>query len=184
MYLFFDTETTGTHKGARMTQLAFILTDSEGNILKEFESLIKPDGWTVPTSQFFIDNNMSTERCEEHGIPVLDALKDFAESLSKCKYKIAHNLKFDKRIMTHEIQQTGFTGKKFLATKEFCTMLSTVDYCQIPGKFGKFKWPKLSELHIKLFGFDFDDAHDALADVKAMIKCFFELKKRGIINLD
>lgn len=50
--------------------------------------------------------------------------------------------------------------------------------------YGRFKWPKLIELHRKLFGTGFDDAHDALADVKACGKCFFEMKRRGIIKLE
>ena len=60
------------------------------------------------------------------------------------------------------------------------TMLASVDFCKIPGKFG-FKWPKLMELHQKLFGCDFDNAHDSSADIAATEKCFWELKKRGIL---
>jgi hypothetical protein len=35
---------------------------------------------------------------------------------------------------------------------------------------------------MKLFGTTFSGAHDALADVEATKKCFFELKNRGIIS--
>lgn len=59
-------------------------------------------------------------------------------------------------------------------------MLTATNYCRIPGLYG-YKWPKLSELHIKLFGVDFDDAHDASVDINATEKCFWELKKRGLI---
>ena len=37
------------------------------------------------------------------------------------------------------------------------------------------------ELHQKLFGCDFDNAHDSSADIAATEKCFWELKKRGIL---
>lgn len=57
---------------------------------------------------------------------------------------------------------------------------SQVDYCQIPGAHG-FKWPKLEELHEKLFGCAFDGAHDAMNDVMATAKCYFELKNKSII---
>jgi DNA polymerase III epsilon subunit-like protein len=43
------------------------------------------------------------------------------------------------------------------------------------------KWPKLSELHQKLFGVTFEEAHDAAVDIEATAKCFWELKRRGII---
>lgn len=59
-------------------------------------------------------------------------------------------------------------------------MKSTTDYCAIEGYYG-YKWPKLSELHIKLFGYDFEEAHNAAADIDATAKCFWELRKRKLI---
>ena len=44
------------------------------------------------------------------------------------------------------------------------------------------KWPKLKELHIKLFGSSFANAHSALIDAKITAKCFLELKRRKIID--
>ena len=59
-------------------------------------------------------------------------------------------------------------------------MKSSTDYCRIPGYYG-YKWPKLSELHIKLFGEDFDEAHYISVYINATEKCFWEMKKIGII---
>ena len=39
----------------------------------------------------------------------------------------------------------------------------------------------MMELHEKLFGVAFDDAHDALADVAALSKCFFKLQEIGVL---
>ena len=55
-------------------------------------------------------------------------------------------------------------------------------FCKIPGKYG-YKWPTLSELHLKLFDFDFEGAHDALLDVKACAKCLFELERKKVVHL-
>ena len=66
--------------------------------------------------------------------------------------------------------------------KGICTMLSSVDYCALPGRYG-YKWPSLSELHIKLFNKDFENAHDAMSDISATADCFFELEQRSVINL-
>ena len=65
--------------------------------------------------------------------------------------------------------------------KSICTMKATVDFCKIPDNYG-YKYPKLQELHKKLFGYPFEDAHNAMTDIIATKKCFFELKRRGIIN--
>ena len=64
---------------------------------------------------------------------------------------------------------------------KICTMKSTTNFCQIMGQYGRYKWPTLQELHTKLFGYGFENAHDAFVDVNATVKCFFELKRIGSI---
>ena len=131
---------------------------------------------------FFTDNNISTKRCEDEGIPVFDALRKFQDALKKCQYKIAHNISFDNKIVYKEIVEAGITKELFQFKKSLCTMLSTVKFVGAVNKFGKpGKWPKLQELHVKLFNEEFEGAHDALDDVRAMVRCFFELQNRGII---
>ena len=49
-------------------------------------------------------------------------------------------------------------------------------------KSGKFKLPKLTELHEYLFGEPFAEAHNATADVEATTRCFFELLRQGHYN--
>ena len=68
----------------------------------------------------------------------------------------------------------------FFNKSKLCTMKSSTGYCKIPGNYG-YKWPKLSELHLKLFGEDFEEAHDASADINATEKCFWEMRKIGLI---
>ncbi len=57
-------------------------------------------------------------------------------------------------------------------------MKTTTGLLQLPGPYG-FKWPKLEELHVFLFGKGYDGTHDAALDVEACARCFFELRKRG-----
>ncbi|MGB5134457.1 MAG: hypothetical protein WBN89_04710 [Prochlorococcaceae cyanobacterium] len=52
--------------------------------------------------------------------------------------------------------------------------------CQLPGRYG-YKWPRLNELHRHLFGRGMGAAHNALVDVQACARCFFELQRRGVI---
>lgn len=65
-----------------------------------------------------------------------------------------------------------------------CTKLSSTDYCALPHPDPDhvgYKWPSLQDLYKKLFGQEFENAHDALADITATKDCFFELKRRGVI---
>ena len=46
---------------------------------------------------------------------------------------------------------------------------------------GNYKWPKLDELYSALFNKSFEGQHNAINDVRATYKCYFEMKKRGLI---
>lgn len=201
MYLFFDTETTGLPKDfkapatdlenwPRITQLAWQVYDKNGKLLSERCELIKPDGWTIPTVEelakegnknpnFFVENNMSTERCEEEGVELMGLVKDFIDDLNKSEFMIAHNIDFDRKVVSAELIRTN-TPIKSKPTK-VCTMKESTNYCEIRNNWGGFKWPTLTELHEKLFSEGFGGAHDALADVSATARCFFELKERNVI---
>lgn len=190
MYLFFDTETTGLPKDfnapatdldnwPRITQIGWQLYDEDENLINEFCSLIKPDGWEIPKEEFFIENNMSTERCEKEGTPLTEVLEKLILDMEKSKYLIAHNMDFDKNIVSAEFIRYQVKPKNKL--EKLCTMKESTDYCKIKNNWSGYKWPKLVELYNKLFDEDFDGAHDAIADVNACARSFFELKKRGIM---
>ena len=60
-------------------------------------------------------------------------------------------------------------------------MQGSTDFCAIVGNYG-YKWPKLQELHKELFGYPFEGDHDALVDVRACVRCYFELRKREVMQ--
>ena len=59
----------------------------------------------------------------------------------------------------------------------FCTMKSSTNLCRLPGRYGNFKWPKLTELYKFLFNEEMEGAHDAMVDVRATRKCYYRLKE-------
>lgn len=195
MFVIYDCESNGKAKDfkakmsdlenwPRITQLAWSVYDADMQLKFERNFLILPDGWTIPKEKFFIDNGMSTERNMAFGVPVLNVLTDFINDIQGCEYMVAHNFAFDYNVMGAEMIRGGVRSEKKL--KGICTMERTINFCQLPSasKWSKdFKWPKLEELHIKLFGCNFTGAHDAMDDVRATSKCFFECVKRGIIQL-
>ena len=86
---------------------------------------------------------------------------------------------YDEKIVGAEFLRNGMTeliGPK----KRLCTMQASTAYCAIPGPYG-YKWPKLDELHRKLFGQGFTGAHNAASDIGATAKCFWELRRRRLI---
>lgn len=186
MILFFDTETTGfvrkniPHNDplqARCCQLAAILTDMEGNVLEEISHIIKPDGWYVPYRVAEI-HGITTERADKEGIPAREVWSKFTPMVEKAKLCVAHNFAFDNSIM--EIESfCAADSFRWLVGESYCTMLASTPICKIPATRGSgYKWPKLMEIHQFLFGCEFEGAHDALFDVRATKKVYFELLKR------
>jgi len=146
--------------------------------IKGVNKIIKPEGFIIPEEAASV-HGISTERALKEGVLLNPVLKEFKKGVDEAKIIVAHNISFDEMIMGAELLRKKHEHKLFDRPK-ICTMQSSTDYCKIENEFG-YKWPKLIELHHKLFDEGFDGAHDALADVKACARCFFELKKRGVI---
>ncbi|GAF03621.1 3'-5' exonuclease [Saccharicrinis fermentans] len=189
MFLFFDTETTGLPKNwkapvtdlnnwPRMVQIAWILCDTKGNRIEANDYIIKPNGFIIPKDASNV-HRITTDKANKEGAELEDVLCNFNSLVDKATYIVAHNISFDEKIIGAEFLRkkikTNFSGRKKL-----CTMQASTNFCRIPGPYG-FKWPKLSELHQKLFGADFEEAHDASADINATEKCFWEMRRLGLI---
>lgn len=96
---------------------------------------------------------------------------------------IGHNIDFDMHIVGCELFRENMNYNKLMTKPSICTMQKSTNFCAIPSNSNHpgYKWPTLEELHMKLFGTTFSGAHDAMSDVEATRKCYFELKKRGIL---
>jgi DNA polymerase-3 subunit epsilon len=185
MYLFFDTETTGLPKNykapvtdlnnwPRLVQLAWLFYDENGNKLTENDFIIKPEGFTIPVEASRI-HGISTERANKEGISLSFVLQEFQYIIDQAEFLVAHNMSFDEKILGAEYLRCNMANP-VPTRKQICTMQATTNFCAINGPYG-YKWPKLSELHYKLFRAGFDEAHNAAVDINATAKCFWELKR-------
>ena len=194
MFLVFDTETTGLPQNyrapltdfnnwPRMVQIAWQIHDVKGDLVEVKNYIIKPEGFSIPFNSEKI-HGISTKMALDKGIALRDVLVHFKEALSNVKYIIGHNISFDNNIVGCEFLRSDMlnilSDKISIDTKEEGT-----DFCQLPGgRGGKFKWPSLSELYIKLFNESFAEAHNASADVEATTRCFLELVRLGVISTE
>ena len=191
MYLIFDTETTGLPKNfnapvtdsdnwPRLVQIAWQLHDKTGNLLSAQNHIVYPDGFTIPFNAEKV-HGISTKRAEQEGKPLSEVLNAFADDYQKADVLIGHNVEFDVAIMGAEFHRTKIE-RGFMEKETLCTKLTSVDFVAIQGgRGGRFKWPTLTELHTKLFGVPFADAHDAAYDVSATAKCFFGLLQNKVV---
>jgi len=187
-YFLFDVETTGLPKSwqaplkdfdnwPRIVQIAWLRYDAEGHELSRGNRIIKPEGYSIPKAASDI-HGITTEIAIEQGRPAGSVFSEVYQEMKLVQVLVAHNINFDSKVL----------GSEFLRycmpridppLQRFCTMLSTVQFCDLP----KHKWPKLVELHRKIFGEGFAGEHDAMADIEATARCFWELKFRGIIKV-
>jgi DNA polymerase III epsilon subunit-like protein len=193
MHLFFDTETTGLPKDwkapssavnnwPRMVQIAWVLTDDDGNSLETYSAIIKPEGFTIPREASDI-HRVTQERALAEGLLLSEVLEAFTTTMAKAKQLVAHNMAFDEMILGCEFHRVA--GRDPLRSKpKACTMKNDdiIEWAAIPPhRYGSYKWPTLEQLHRKLFQTGVPDAHDALVDVEATVRCYFGLRGRGVI---
>ncbi len=189
MYLFFDTETTGLPRvynapahhltnWPRMIQLAWVLADESGTEVKSAEFIICPDQFTIPWRAAWV-HGITTRAARRKGVPLAVALDAFVADVEQAQVLIAHNMAFDEKIVGAELLRSGRRDIVALTPRR-CTMKWSAAHVGIAGPRG-FKWPNLQELHKKLFRRRFRGAHDALTDVRACARCYFELKRLGIM---
>ncbi|WP_456420531.1 DNA polymerase III subunit alpha [Lutibacter sp.] len=186
MFLIFDTETTGlpkkwnapitdTDNWPRCVQIAWQLHDLYGKLIEQQDFLIIPEDYNIPYDAEQI-HGISTQLAQEKGEDLEKVLYFFNKALSKSKFVVGQNVKFDLNIMGCEFHRKGIsTNLNQMPVLDTCTE-KTASLCQIQGgRYGKFKLPTLTELHQHLFNTPFSEAHNATADVEATTRCFFEL---------
>ena len=195
MYLIFDTETTGLPQRwdapitdidnwPRAVQIAWQLHDEMGNLIEQDDYLIKPEGFNIPFDAEKI-HGISTELAEEKGVPLQQVLDKFNKVLAQAKFVVGQNVGFDNNIMGAEYHRANTkTTLNQLPVLDTCTE-TTAELCQLPGgRGGKYKLPTLTELYYYLFKTNFDEAHNATADVEATARCFLELVRKRIYTTE
>jgi len=182
MILFFDTETTGLVKNWNnplddrnpdLVQIGLTVCTDDGRSVFTYGSLVTPY-YDHEIEQGALEaHGISREMCEKSGISIKDVTNIFCKCVSNCGLVVAHNIKFDKLILDK-------TLSSLIEWPEmYCTMLESTNVCKIQNARG-YKWPKLSEAYEYFFHEKLKDAHDALTDVMACKRVYFEGLKNGV----
>lgn len=189
--LVFDTETTGFINKKELAnldiqphiiQFAGILGELKDGKYTELERkniVIKPP-ISIPYGASQVHHIYDIDVKDA---PIMsEQIDEIMEFLWKADAIIWHNIEYDEDMIKLELRRLE---KLHLYTPDqvICTMKTTVDFCAIRWNWARFKYPKLWELHKKLFWEYFIWAHDAMVDVEATQKCFLELEKQWVLWL-
>jgi DNA polymerase-3 subunit epsilon len=186
-----DTETTGfpvkewkLELQPYIIQFAAIVSEysEDGSIteLERHDILIKPR-ISIPFGASQV--NGIYDKDVENSPYIGEYIDSIMKVLNGADIVVGHNVSYDEEILWYELARLGRPWD-YTPAQSICTMRSSTEYCKLPGRGFAWKAPKLSELHRFLFDEYFDGAHDALIDVEATGRSFFELVKRGVIKIE
>lgn len=172
----FDTETTGLIKNSGLSLdkqpkiIEFygeLVDDQTGEVLEEVEFLANP-GFNleeiITKITGLTDADLACER------PFSYNAEKVINVMRKAEEVVAHNLAFDLQLVNFEMRRIG-VDLNFWPEKRTCTVEKTEHL--------KGHRLRLTDLHHLLFGEPFDGAHRARQDVKALTRCFLELRSKG-----
>uniref|UniRef100_A0A6C0HIE1 Exonuclease domain-containing protein n=1 Tax=viral metagenome TaxID=1070528 RepID=A0A6C0HIE1_9ZZZZ len=203
LVLVFDVETSGLiPKGEPVLdvcpyilQLSFVVFDTATmKIIQQYNSYINVPSKVRITPEIERLTGITRAKCNS-GVVVSEALDALYTAYIKCSRVIAHNIEFDSKMVRIELARNSGrktrhlcdllnTGFEIVEKKErYCTMANSIELCNImvdaidkrgqPYQYKKF--PKLSELHVKLFGTIPENLHDSMVDTLACLRCYMKL---------
>ena len=167
---------------ARAPPIAWLLCDHISQPIKQATYIIKPNGFNIPIHVAQI-HGINNAKAMTEGVNYFDVLRELDNVLIGVNTIVSHNLNFDYNVLQAEYYRYEVPSS-LQYKKQICTMKASTEFCKLPGKGkypGSFKWPRLDELYDVLFHEPLERKHDAREDVLACAKCFFELKKLGVL---
>lgn len=98
-----DVETTGLYTSDRVVEVAIVTLDASGAVVDEFETLVNPGRDVGPTWLHQVTASMVTDA------PTFEEVAHHVASRLDGAVCVAHNLRFDRRMLTREFERTGIT---------------------------------------------------------------------------
>jgi DNA polymerase III epsilon subunit-like protein len=136
-------------------------------------------------------HGITNEISKDYGIEIELVLIEFFYQLKSVDMIIGHNVSFDINMVKVELLRIIYSKMQSIEFKNylhfinnakniFCTLQTSVELCDIKAidKHGKeyLKYPKLIELHQKLFNSDPNNLHNSLNDILVTLRCFMKIK--------
>lgn len=179
-----------------IVQFSYLIYDSSLNdIIVSKDYIIKlPENVIIPEESCKI-HNITNAISKQKGLYINDVLNEFFNNLEMVDALIGHNIQFDINMIKIELLRTinddSFSNREIRLQKKnlhyitnyqniICTLKDTITFCNIQSidKSGNpfLKYPKLIELHEKLFNESPNNLHNSFNDILVTLRCFMKLK--------
>jgi len=192
--LFIDLETTGLPKtkgfnsyydytdfdkydSSRIIEVGIIMTDDEGNTIKEYSSLAKPENFTGLKPIITQLTGITDDDINSQGKPIYEVLAETRHYFEDTDTKliISYNIGFDLNIFLSELHRVNQSWSKQTIieinnTNKECAMVLSKTVLKLD------RFPKLCNVHKQLFNEESNQDHRALSDTKMCKDVYLKLK--------
>ena len=192
------------HQWPHIVQFSYVIYDSSLNDIVESKDYVIE----VPKSILISEEStkihgITNEISAKSGICINEALNEFFYYLRGVDRIIGHNIEFDLNMIKIEllriINNDTITSEQLKIYKYdlhyltnykniSCTLKDSIKFCniQLLDKNGKpyLKYPKLIELHEKLFNKSPSNLHNSFNDILVTLRCFMKLQHNIDLNDD
>jgi len=192
------------HLWPHIVQLSFVIYDTETNTIVESKDyIIKVDKSVIIEDESTKIHGITNEISKVKGIPIEDAFNEFFYYLRSANKLVGHNVSFDINMIKIELLRIIYLHK-YKASKMkiteiktnlhyltnyknvVCTLQESIELCDIKviDKYGKTytKWPRLLELHQKLFQTTPNNLHNSFNDILVTLRCYVKMKHNTDLN--
>ena len=176
-----NSKLTDTNDWPYIVQFSWIVYDLFRNkVEKVVDNIVKlPPGLGICKESVVI-HGITTKKMLSEGVPIKPLLADFIKDARMCDIIVAHNIEFDMNVIIVEQIRNDVVDRDMfnnLDKEEYCTMKHGKFVCNIlklNERTGKMqtKFPKLVELHEKLFKSKPNNLHNSMIDILVCLRCF------------
>lgn len=187
--LFLDTETTGLPRRWHrpyaeewewpcVAQLGWEVYTVEGQLVKTDHDYLPVPAGRMPAAAVAI-HGLTEGFLQAEGQQPAAVLGRLLQDLRTFRPRVVgHFLQLDFHVLGAAFARENLSNP-LPELPQFCTM--QLPWPPAAGE-GPARYLRLHELHERLFGAPLPKLHDALIDAQATARCFFELRRRGIIT--
>lgn len=159
----------------RLASISMISVNAALEIEGEYSAFIKPDGWVMTPGATEV-NGLTTEFLLANGVPVVEALDQYAARIAEGRTVIAHHAQHDLKQIRAELRRAG-RPDLFEEAKNLCTMRTLMGIVKKPGGRG---WPKLADC-CRHFGIEPGD-HTSKNDAMAVYLLMKKMHQIGLLR--
>ena len=185
-----------------IVQFSYVIYDTDLNdIVESSDTIVKVKENILISEESSKIHGITNEISKKKGIDVDLVLNDFFYHFRNSDLLVGHNVSFDINMIKVELLRLIYDNsssiseiKAYKYNLHFltnfknicCTLKDSTELCNIKAidKFGKeyVKFPKLIELHQKLFESTPNNLHNSFNDILVTLRCFMKLKHNTDLN--